>query len=112
MTLTEVEANGRRLRTVAQVAERLGVHKATVYNLMREGQLRGYKVGRSRRILEEDVDRLLGLEPQAEEDDPADRPRHPGPGRPRRGTTPTARSLDVPARLRSLADEIEREDRG
>ena len=45
--------------TVAEVAHQLRVSNMTVYRLVQSGQLPATRVGRSYRILEEDVDRYL-----------------------------------------------------
>ncbi len=48
-----------RFVTVAEVAVQLRVSNMTVYRLIQSGQLPSTRVGRSYRILEEDVDRYL-----------------------------------------------------
>jgi excisionase family DNA binding protein len=50
--------------TVPQVAERLNVHRATVYKWMDEGLLDFIKIGANRRIPKESVPALLRDEPQ------------------------------------------------
>ncbi|MHB1928899.1 MAG: helix-turn-helix domain-containing protein [Acidimicrobiales bacterium] len=48
--------------TVNEVASMLRVSNMTVYRLVQSGQLPAVRVGRSYRIREEDVDRLLGTQ--------------------------------------------------
>ena len=45
--------------TVAEVAAMMRVSKMTVYRLVHSGELPGVRVGRSFRVLEEDVDEYL-----------------------------------------------------
>jgi excisionase family DNA binding protein len=45
--------------TVAEVAARMRVSKMTVYRLVHGGELPAVRVGRSFRVLEEDVDEYL-----------------------------------------------------
>jgi excisionase family DNA binding protein len=56
-----VQPNEGRSRyvTVAEVASELRVSNMTVYRLVQAGQIPAIRVGRSYRILEEDVDRYL-----------------------------------------------------
>ena len=56
---SEVIALEENLRTVEEVAEYLRVSNTTVYTLVREGKLRGVKVGRAWRFLASDVDAYL-----------------------------------------------------
>jgi excisionase family DNA binding protein len=49
-----------RFVTVGEVAALLRVSNMTVYRLVQAGQLAAFRVGRSYRIREEDVDRYLG----------------------------------------------------
>ena len=48
-----------RFLTVAEVAETLRVSTMTVYRLIKAGDLRAARVGKSFRITEEDVDQFL-----------------------------------------------------
>ena len=48
-----------RYLTVAEVAAQLRVSTMTVYRLLKAGQLASVRVGKSYRVLEEDVDRYL-----------------------------------------------------
>jgi excisionase family DNA binding protein len=56
-----VQPNEGRSRyvTVAEVASELRVSNMSVYRLVQAGQIPAIRVGRSYRILEEDVDRYL-----------------------------------------------------
>jgi excisionase family DNA binding protein len=49
----------RAVWTVAQVAEYLQVNKLTIYRYIREGKLPAVRIGRTFRLLKEDVDRFL-----------------------------------------------------
>lgn len=42
-----------------EVSERLGVHLYTVYLLLRKGTLRGFKINRYWRVLEEDLGQFM-----------------------------------------------------
>ena len=44
---------GKRCLSIKAVARRLGVHDSTVYRLVREGELPGFKVGGQWRFSEE-----------------------------------------------------------
>ena len=48
-----------RLLTVNEVAALLRVSRMTVYRLIKEGQLKALRVGRSYRLREDDVDEYL-----------------------------------------------------
>jgi excisionase family DNA binding protein len=48
-----------RFLTVAEVAGQLRVSTMTVYRLIKGGQLASVRVGKSYRVLEDDVDRYL-----------------------------------------------------
>jgi len=48
-----------RLLTVNEVADLLRVSRMTVYRLIKEGQLKALRVGRSYRLREDDVDEYL-----------------------------------------------------
>jgi excisionase family DNA binding protein len=56
-----VQPNESRPRyvTVAEVADQLRVSNMTVYRLVQAGHLPAVRVGRSYRLLEEDVDKYL-----------------------------------------------------
>ncbi len=47
------------LLTVPEVVARLGVSRAKVYNLMARGELRSVRVGGSRRVHIDDLDRFV-----------------------------------------------------
>jgi len=55
--------------TPAQIAERLGVAERTVYRWLRQGNLRGVKVGRRWRIAEGDLDTFLRLDRSGDDPD-------------------------------------------
>lgn len=58
----------RLFYTTEETAEILGVSRATVYRLLKTGQLVGVKVGRSRRITGQALERFArDLEKQARE---------------------------------------------
>ncbi|WP_082751248.1 helix-turn-helix domain-containing protein [Blastomonas sp. CCH1-A6] len=46
--------------TIAETMRRLSVGRTTVYSLLADGRLKSVKIGRSRRILLESVEALLG----------------------------------------------------
>jgi len=48
-----------RLQTVSEVADQLRVSTMTVYRLIKSGELRAARVGKSYRLREEDVDAYL-----------------------------------------------------
>ena len=48
-----------RLLTVNEVADLLRVSRMTVYRLIKEGQMKALRVGRSYRLREDDVDEYL-----------------------------------------------------
>lgn len=48
-----------KLMSVEEVAEYLGLHPQTVYSLLREGELRGHKLGRVWRIRPGAVDEYI-----------------------------------------------------
>lgn len=48
-----------RFLTPAEVAEQLRVSAMTVYRLIKNGELRAARIGKSYRVLEEDVDAYL-----------------------------------------------------
>lgn len=49
----------RALVPVTEAATYLSVSRSTVYNLMDSGQLRWVKIGKSRRVRWEDVEKLI-----------------------------------------------------
>lgn len=49
-----------RLRSVTEVAELLGVHPRTVRRLIDRGDLAALRIGRSRRVSEQDLQAYLG----------------------------------------------------
>jgi excisionase family DNA binding protein len=48
-----------RFLTVAEVAEMMRVSTMTVYRLVKSGELRAVRVGKSYRLAEDEVDRFL-----------------------------------------------------
>ena len=50
MTVTETIEAGRLLLRPEEVAQALGVGRTTVFELIRAGELRSVKIGKSRRI--------------------------------------------------------------
>lgn len=59
--MIELPKNSERARflTVAEVAGQLRVSNMTVYRLIKAGRLASVRVGKSYRVLEDDVDRYL-----------------------------------------------------
>lgn len=51
--------NVRVMLTVEQAAERLAVSRSHVYGMLRDGKLRGVKLGRARRIAASEIDALI-----------------------------------------------------
>jgi excisionase family DNA binding protein len=49
-TTTETISSGRLLLRPEEVAQALGVGRSTVFQLMRSGELRSVKIGKSRRV--------------------------------------------------------------
>ena len=47
--------NGKRVMTVKEVSEFLRIPLSTIYDLVKQGKLRGAKFGRQWRFLEEDI---------------------------------------------------------
>ena len=58
-TLAPTRFTHARLLTVNEVADLLRVSRMTVYRLIKEGQLKALRVGRSYRLREDDVDEYL-----------------------------------------------------
>jgi excisionase family DNA binding protein len=54
------------LLSVEDVAQTLGLHVRTVRRYLREGRLKGFKVGKSYRIADADLAALTGQQPRAE----------------------------------------------
>ena len=51
-----------RLLTVSEVADHLRVSTMTVYRLIKSGELRAVRVGKSYRLREEDIDSYLSAQ--------------------------------------------------
>jgi excisionase family DNA binding protein len=63
------------LYSVEAVAQRLGVHVRTVRRYLREGRLRGTKIGKQYRVAAADLARLTG-EAEVQQPEPEKIPRH------------------------------------
>jgi excisionase family DNA binding protein len=48
-----------RLLTVQQVIERLHLSRSSVYELISSGEIPSLKIGRARRVSEDDLDRFI-----------------------------------------------------
>jgi excisionase family DNA binding protein len=59
MATSSGDISDSKFLTVAEVAARMRVSKMTVYRLVHGGDLPAVRVGRSFRVLEEDVDEYL-----------------------------------------------------
>ena len=59
LTVNEHRFTEARLLTVNEVAEHLRVSRMTVYRLIKEGDMKALRVGRSYRLREDDVDDYL-----------------------------------------------------
>jgi excisionase family DNA binding protein len=59
MTVTETIEAGRLLLRPEEVAQALGVGRTTVFELIRAGELRSVKIGKSRRISTEALHEYL-----------------------------------------------------
>ena len=56
--MLEVKGTERRLFTVTEVCEVLGIGRTLVYRAIQSGQLRIVKLGRSTRVSRDEVERL------------------------------------------------------
>lgn len=52
--------DGKRIYTLREAAERLGVCRETVRRELLKGRLKGYKAGFHWRITKEEIDRYMG----------------------------------------------------
>ena len=52
----------KEIYNVEEVAEFLAVHKETVKKFIREGRIKGVKLGTRWRITEDEIQRILGLQ--------------------------------------------------
>jgi len=95
-------SDGGRLLTVHEVAEYLRVSDATVWRWLREGRLRGLKIGNARRIPLDEIRELTSAGAVREAE-----PSYGAVSGPRR---PSRNRLFVAARLRERLREM-REDR-
>ncbi len=93
------------IMTVAQVADYLQLNKLTVYKYIREGRLPAVKLGRSFRIIKEDMHSFL----EAQKIGHADRARHASRPQPT-----TGQGIDHPERraLSSNSKEVYVDPRG
>lgn len=60
MSDQDVTSQRALLMTIEQAATLLCVSRSTIYSLMNSGQLPSVKIGTSRRILTEDIERYVG----------------------------------------------------
>jgi excisionase family DNA binding protein len=58
-------SNNTVLLSVDEVAQTLGLHVRTIRRYLREGRLKGFKVGKSYRIASQDLAALTGQQPSA-----------------------------------------------
>jgi excisionase family DNA binding protein len=63
----QMNMTGAALLSVDQVAERLGVHVKTVRRYVRDGRLKGVRIGKQYRILAEDLAALTGQQARVPE---------------------------------------------
>jgi len=56
----------RSLLTPEEIADRLGVHRVTVYRWLRQGWLRGLKAVRQWRVTEDELQRFMREGPESE----------------------------------------------
>ena len=54
-----LKEEGPEILTLPEVAKMLRVSHQTIYNMIRDGRLKGYKVGREWRFLKKDMDDYL-----------------------------------------------------
>jgi excisionase family DNA binding protein len=54
------EATATLLVTIEEAARRLSIGRSQIYEVMRRGRLRSVRIGRSRRILERDLEAFVG----------------------------------------------------
>jgi len=64
------------LLSIFQVAERLGIHVKTARRYVRDGRLRGVRIGKQYRIAAEDLSLLMGQPPAAPASEAVRRERH------------------------------------
>ncbi|MDG2301606.1 MAG: helix-turn-helix domain-containing protein [Acidimicrobiales bacterium] len=57
--MTNVSKNSSEFMTVGEVADLMRVSSMTVYRLIKAGEIRAARVGKSYRIREDDVDQYL-----------------------------------------------------
>lgn len=56
-----IREKSMKVYDIGEVAEILTIHKKTVWNFIKEGKIKGIKMGKFWRITEDEVKRLLGL---------------------------------------------------
>ena len=66
----------QELYSVEQVAGLLGLHVRTVRNYVREGRLKGVRIGKQYRIAREDIEAMTGRPAASFDQDPVRRHRH------------------------------------
>jgi excisionase family DNA binding protein len=76
--------DNERLLTIEEVAARLQLSPLTVGDMLRDGRMPGFKLGRLWRVREEDLDRYIRDKAAAGEE--AQRARAAKPKRPKKGT--------------------------
>jgi len=59
---------GKILYSINEISDLMGITRTTVYKYVREGKMRGVKVGVSTYVTKDDVDEYLGFETQIDED--------------------------------------------
>jgi len=64
------------LLSIFEVAERLGIHVKTARRYVRDGRLRGVRIGKQYRIAADDLSLLMGQPPAAPASEPVRRERH------------------------------------
>lgn len=57
----EPAAASRKLLRIVDVAEQLSISPSHVYALMRSGEIRSVKLGKSRRVPQSEVDRIMRI---------------------------------------------------
>lgn len=57
--MTDERTERTQLYRVSEAAELLGIGRTSVYALLKSGELRSVRVGRSRRITSADLDRFI-----------------------------------------------------
>ncbi|HAG99434.1 MAG TPA: DNA-binding protein [Ktedonobacter sp.] len=66
----EIHTMSGKLLTTKQVQEMLGVSERTIFNFMERGDLKGFKVGRSWRFEESDIEEYINRQRRKSEQKP------------------------------------------